>query len=167
MYSSTARERERLRGQLRICSLRLRDEHPAVVVLVWRQHVLLLADERAALLEVVEFNPRAGVLGHQINLAVPVLVVDEQDDLLALGELGAWQRTQRQARLLEVLHRLRAQLLRLLLGLLGRGLELRGEVIAVPTDTPSQKGIVCVESTSFHEVHAAESEGHLELTYVY
>ena len=45
--------------------------------------------------------------------------------------------------------------------------ELRGEVIAVPTDMPSKTGIVCVESTSFHEVHAAESEGHLELTYVY
>ena len=46
--------------------------------------------------------------------------------------------------------------------------ELRGEVIAVPTDMPSQTGTVCVESTSFHEVHvAAESEGHLKLTYVY
>ena len=45
--------------------------------------------------------------------------------------------------------------------------ELRGEVIAVPMDLPKQTGIVCVESTSFHEVHAAESEGHLELTYVY
>ena len=45
--------------------------------------------------------------------------------------------------------------------------ELRGEVIAVDLSLRTQTGIVQVESTSFHEVHAAESEGHLELTYVY
>ena len=45
--------------------------------------------------------------------------------------------------------------------------ELRGEVIAVDLSLRTQTGIVQVESTSFHEVHAAESEGHLQLTYVY